>query len=46
MIEDEIKELKAELFDLTVRMSTDRAAYQEKLKELNRLIAEGIKDAN
>ena len=40
--EKQMLKIKAELFDLQVRMTTDRHAYQEKLKELNRLIAEEV----
>ena len=46
MKEQKIISLKAELFDLQVKMTTDRAKYQEKLKELNELLKEEDKNGS
>ena len=46
MKEQKIISLKAELFDLQVKMTTDRSKYQEKLKELNELLKEEDKNGS
>ena len=41
-----IIKLKSELFDLQIKMATDRGAYEDKLKELNRLLIKGESHGN
>ena len=41
-----IKEIKSELFDLSVKMATDRKSYQDKLIELNGLLNKGESNGN
>jgi len=41
---DKVIILKAEIFDLQIRITTDRKNYQDKIKELNGLLQEGDKD--
>lgn len=44
--EQKIINLKSELFDLSVKMATDRKSYQDKLIELNGLLNKGEPNGN